>query len=148
MPSRHKKTFTFIQIICLIATIIPAAYTASKPFAIQPDPTYLTGTKTLFTTNMGSTSNVIYSVTYPWILSTSSLNATLSIMGVNFYLKGNQFGWRMSIISLTTSSMAFQVSVNNNNNPLFYLRIGYLVSWNSYLDLNFVSYTFCKIFVI
>jgi hypothetical protein len=113
----------------------------SRPTAIQPDPTYLTGSKTLITASMTSTSPVVYGITYPWTMPTLSLNASLAIMGVNFYMKTAQFGWRMNILSLSDSALALQISVKHKDSPLYYLRVCYMVSYNSYIDMNYVSYT-------
>lgn len=129
----------------IVATVIVVVQN-STPIATQPDPTYLTGMATLITSNMGSTSPVLYTLTYPWTMSTASLNGTLGIVGVNYYISGYQFGWNLGIVSLTALTMVVQVKVYHNYNPLFYLNICYMVTYNSYLDTNYVSYSFSKYF--
>jgi len=132
-----------IKVFFILLTHIFATQN-STPLALQPDPTYLTGTSTLITTNMNSTSPIQYTLNYPWMMSTASLNGSLGIIGVDYYMKGIQFGWNLGIVSLNNLTIVVQASVYNNNSLLYYLNICYMVTYNSYLDLNYVTYTFSK----
>lgn len=136
-----------IILICFLSCLPSFGESLSKPTAVL-DPSYTTGTTVLVTSNWGNTSPSNFLVNYQTTMSTSSLNATLGIMGVNYYIKGTQWGWRMSIASITASSLNVLLNVKNYNNPIYYLRICYFVTYSSLLDISWVSYSFGIFFII
>jgi hypothetical protein len=130
-------------IVTLLVCFFPrATYNYSMPIGITPDPTYTTGTFRLVNANWGNTSPSNFLVNYQTTMSTSSLNASLGVMGINYYIKGSTWGWRMTVASLTASSMNVLLNVKDNNNPIYYLRICYFVTYNTLLDVSWVSYSF------
>lgn len=136
-------------ILCLIILCCFKTVTSlSKPTAIVPDPTYQTGVTTLITSNFSNTSPFNFQINYFAAMSTSSVNATLGIMGVKYYMQGNQFGWRMNTLSVNETAIVIQFYVKKNSNPIFYLRICYMISYNPFLELSWISYTFSKIDII
>lgn len=138
-----------LLIVVLVVCLFPqATYNWSMPIGIVPDPTYTTGTFRLVNSNWGSTSASNFLVSFQTTMSTSSLNASLGVMGINYYIKGSAWGWRMTIPSVTASSMNVLLSVKDSNNPIYYLRICYFVTSNTLLDVNYVSYSFSIIYVI
>ena len=75
-------------------------------------------------------------------MTTSSLNATIGIMGIHYSLRDAQMGWTLHVVSLTDSGMTLRLAVHNNNNPIYFLTVCYLVSQSPLLDINFIEYTF------
>ena len=139
---RHLLSNISALMAIIILSLIPQSIEISRPTAIVPDFTYTTGTAQLINSNWGSTSPTNFLVNYQTTMSTASLNGTLGIMGINYYIKGNNWGWRMSIASIGQSSMNILLNVRNNNNPIFYLRICYFVTYNSLLDASYVTHIF------
>jgi hypothetical protein len=137
------KSLHYLILACLFSSLISLGEAYSKPTAVL-DPSYTTGTSVLVTSNWGNTSPTNFLVNYQTTMSTSSLNATLGVMGVNYYIKGTQWGWRLSIASLTQSSLNVLVNVKNYNNPIYYLKICYFVTDNTLLDINWITYSFSK----
>jgi hypothetical protein len=140
-----KSLLIVIVIVCLFPQ---ATHNWSMPIGITPDPTYTTGTFRMVNSNWGSTSPSNFLVNFQTTMSTSSLNASLGVMGINYYIKGKDWGWRMTIPSVSTSSMNVLLNVKNGNNPIYFLRICYFVTSNPFLDSNYVSYTFSIKYVI
>jgi len=54
----------------------------------------------------------------------------------------------MVVASLTQNSMVIELNVAKGNNPLRLLKINYLVSYNTMLDIGYVEYNFSKILMI
>lgn len=101
-----------IHILLLTITIVPLVLGAtSVPTPIQPDPTYQTGISTVLSSKL-SWSNT-YTISYNSIMSTSSLNASFGIYGIDYDQRNKKHGFRTSIASLDSSSMQIYVKVNN-----------------------------------
>lgn len=75
-------------------------------------------------------------------MTTPSVNATLGIYGINFYMTSQTFGWNMRVSSVSTTTLTIQLYVYSSPNYLNYLKLCYLVSSNPYIDVNFVEYNF------
>jgi len=81
--------------ILLLLQYIQIGFGLSRPLAVQPDSTYQTGVQIIFSTTFISLTDVAFSVPYTTVMSTSSVNASLAIMGIQYQLINNQFGWKM-----------------------------------------------------
>jgi hypothetical protein len=132
-----------LMVVLTLAIFIPCGWTLSKP-TVTPDPSYTTGTTQLVNANWGSTSPTNFLVNYQTTMSTTSLNASLGIMGINYYIKAGQWGWRLSIVSVAQSSLNLFLNVKSNNNPIYYLRICYFVTSNTLLDVNWATLSFSR----
>lgn len=139
---RHLFSNIPAIMITIIFSLIPQSIEISRPTAIAPDLTYTTGTAQLINSGWGNTSPTNFLVNYQTTMNTASLNGTLGIMGINYHIKGNSWGWRMSIVTLAQSSMNILLNVRTGNNPIFYLRICYFVTYNSLLDASYVTESF------
>jgi hypothetical protein len=124
------KTFHNISLLLLIYSI-QLAYSLSRPIAIQPDPTYQTGVQILFNSNFNSLTTVAFGVPFNTAMPTSSLNASLGIMGTKYYMISNVFGWKMSVGSVSINSLSIDIKVISTASYLFYMKISYLVSCNT-----------------
>ena len=98
------KHTSLIQYLLFLA-ILPSAILLSRPVALQPDTTYQTGTQTILSSNFTSTTNQVFAIPYVSIMTTSSLNASLGIYGVKYYMINQAFGWRLFVSSLTSSDL-------------------------------------------
>lgn len=127
--------------LLLLLLLLPLSTPLSRPTA-QLDPTYLTGTATLISSNWTNTAPTNFVVTYPTIMATSSLNGSVGVMDIGFYMANGQWGWRLVIASLNQSGMSLQLNNKNGSNCLFNLKISFLASYNSLLDINSVAYSF------
>ncbi len=132
-----------LQLFLLISGPIFLASALSMPTAIT-DPTYTTGTSTIISSNWGTTTPTSFSFNYQTTMSTSSLNGTLGVIGIDSYIRPSQWGWRMSILSLSQTSLTLNLNVKNSYSPILYLQICYLVTSNTLLELNWVAYSFCN----
>lgn len=117
----------------------------SRPIAIQPDLTYQTGVQIIINSNYASTVYQAFTVPYVSVMSTASLNGSLGIMDVKYYMVSNVFGWRMYIASLTSSVLTIHISVLNPSSSLYLLRVCYFISSNPDLDMGYVEYTYNRI---
>jgi hypothetical protein len=126
-----------ILFVSLLQSVTP-----SYPLALQPDTTYQTGTQIVITSNFASTTEQIFSIPYVSVMTTSSLNATLGIYGINYYLNGTTFGWKLYIASLTSSNLNIHLAVFSTLSPIYYLKLCYLISSRPDLDINYVEYTY------
>jgi hypothetical protein len=73
------------------------------PTAMQPDSTYQTGIVTVISSTLGS--SLTYTLNYNWGMSTSSLNASLGVVGMNLRTANAMHGFRMRVISLNQSAL-------------------------------------------
>jgi hypothetical protein len=71
--------------------------------AMQPDSTYQTGIVTVISSTLGS--SLTYTLNYNWGMSTSSLNASLGVVGMNLRTANAMHGFRMRVISLNQSAL-------------------------------------------
>jgi hypothetical protein len=131
----------------LIAALLPLAFLLQNTEALSlptamADPTYTTGTSVLVSANWSNTSPTSFTASFQTTMSTSSLNATLGIMGVSYYLKGSSWGWQMSVVSVLQTSLSILLNVVDSSNPIYYLKICFFVTYNTLLDVNSVTYTF------
>ena len=83
---RHLLSNISALMAIIILSLIPQSIEISRPTAIVPDFTYTTGTAQLINSNWGSTSPTNFLVDYQTTMSTPSLNGTLGIMGINYYI--------------------------------------------------------------
>lgn len=134
-----KQTF---QLILVSSLLLAIAHSLSKPIALQPDTTYQTGVQTIITTNFTSTAEVVYNIPYTSVMTTSSLNASLGIYGLNYYMINKVFGWKYFVSSLTNVDIIIHLSVYTANSPLYYLKLCYIISSNPDIDMSYVEYTF------
>lgn len=136
-----SNTLRSYALLCLVF-ILPFTHCASYPIALQPDTSYQTGVQIIFTTAFSSTTNQFFFIPYTSIMTTPSVNATLGIYGINFYMTSQTFGWNMRVSSVSTTTLTIQLYVYSSPNYLNYLKLCYLVSSNPYIDVNFVEYNF------
>ena len=122
-----------ISLLLLLAHPIFAAY--STPIGIQPDPTYQTGIASIITSSLTSSST--YTITFNFMMATSSLNASLGIYSIDYNQRNRKHGFKMLITSVTSSTMEVYVEVVSNNEPINILRVSYLVSYSPFLDINY-----------
>ena len=78
-----------------------------------------------------------YTVNYNFAMSTSSLNASLGIFGIDYRQNKKRHGFRMNIVSLNSSAMQVFLRVNNNQDPLYTLKISFLVSYSPLIDIHY-----------
>ena len=107
-----KKELNII-VILIFFQWLQFGYCLSRPIAVQPDLTYQTGVQIIVSTNYNSLTDLAIGVPYATVMSTSSVNASLAIMGTRYYLNNDQFGWKMSIGSVTTTSLSIHLSITS-----------------------------------
>lgn len=88
-------SIALISRFCLGAVVLPTA--------IQPDSTYQTGIVTVLSSALGG--SLTYTLNYNWGMSTSSLNASLGVVGMNLRTANSRHGFRMRVISLNQSAL-------------------------------------------
>lgn len=94
------KSSIIITVALLLTCSLCAVVT---PTPIQPDPTYQTGLVTVISSELKNF--LLYTVNYNWAMSTSSLNASLGIVGMNLRTASTKYGFRMKVISLNQSAL-------------------------------------------
>lgn len=139
---RIKRLYACIISILILLQFFSCGYCLSRPIAVQPDPSYQTGVQIIVSANFASTTFVAIGVPFATGMSTSSLNASLAIMGTKYYMNSDQFGWKMSIGSVTASSLSVHLQITSSLSTLFYMKISFLVSSNSQLDMSFHEFPF------
>jgi hypothetical protein len=112
----------------LILALIPSVLLLSYPIALQPDTTYQTGTQIIITSAYTNTSEQVFSIPYVSVMTTSSLNASLGIYGVNYYMISTTFGWKLFVASITSSNINVHLSVASAASSIYYLKLSFLVS--------------------
>ena len=76
----------FIFPLLILFAIVPLALSAtSYPTPIQPDPTFQTGIVTVLSSSL--TGSNTYTVSYNFIMATSSLNASIGIYSLDYSQK-------------------------------------------------------------
>jgi hypothetical protein len=128
----------------LIAAVLPLVLLSSRPIALQPDTTYQTGTQIILSSNFAFTAEQVFNIPYVSVMTTSSLNASLAIYGVDYYMVSGVFGWKLYVASLTSSNLIIHLSVFSATSPLYYLKLCYIISSNPDIDINYVEYTFSR----
>lgn len=126
----------------ILAALVLAATPISYPIARQPDTSYQTGTQVILSTNFASTTEQAFTIPYFNVMTTASLNATLGIYGIRYYTVGTDFGWKMYVASLTSSTVIVHLAVFSSSSPIYYLKLCYLISAKPELDIAYVEYTF------
>jgi hypothetical protein len=121
--------------LCLLFALGQLVVGWSYPTPSQPDPTYQTGIVTLLSSALSGSGT--YMAGYNFVMSTPSLNASLGIFGIDYSQRQNKFGFRMSIASLTSSSLNVYVRAFDSSDPIKVLKISYLVSYSPYLEINY-----------
>ena len=112
----------------------------STPFAYPTRPDILEGQSIII--NASLTSSNTYIVSYNWAMATDSLIASLGVTGINFKFNGKTPGLQQALISLNISALILQVIVNNQNDPISYMKITYLVPYSVFLDIEYTSFNF------
>ena len=124
-----QPTITLPILLLALALLTTRTHNATAyPTPIQPDPTYQTGQSTII--NTGLTASSTYTINYNWAMATTSLNATLGVVGMSFNFNDSSHGWQQSLISLNKSALIMQVTVVNKYDPINYMKISYLVSYS------------------
>lgn len=136
-----KSKFTILATL-LILSLFPTASSYSRPIARQPDSTYQTGVQTILSTAFTSTAEVAYSIPYTSVMTTSSLNASLGIYGVSYQMISGSFGWKHYVSSITTSTLSVHAAVFSAASSIYYLKLCYIITSNTNIDMNYVEYTF------
>ena len=134
-----------LLLFLIILLLHPYCTPLSWPVALQPDATYQTGVLTVISTNFSSTAAQAFNMSYTNIMSTSSLNASIGIYGIDFYMVKQVFGWSLGISTLSTTNFMLYIYVNSALSRVSSLKICYIVSNNPYIDMNYVRYTFSMI---
>lgn len=132
--------FNTTYLIIFLALLPPAVF-LSFPFARQPDTTYQTGTQIVITSTFNSITETVFSIPYTKVMTTTSLNATLGLYGINYYTVGTAFGWKLYVASLTSSNVIVHLAVFATTSPIYYLKLCYLISAKPELDIAYVEYT-------
>ena len=114
------------------------------PTAIVPDPTMRTAHTTLLSSRLNSESYRYYGVSYPTTMTTPSLDCALGITGIDYWIKNTALGWEMGVVTLDATSLTVQIRVRKNSNPVDYLRICYMVSSSTYLEIAYIHYSLRK----
>ncbi len=131
-----KDKLTCLGILTFISLIYGAfSFSNALPNPIQPDPTYQTGIISILSSQLKS--SLTYTVSYNWAMSTSSLNASLGVVGIDLQTQYPRHGFRMMIMSLNKSALIMYVAVKYDKSPLNILKISYLVSYNPYFDIGY-----------
>lgn len=134
MRNKLSSVYAYFVILCLIPTVL----LLSNPIALQPDRTYQTGTYVIITSNFSNTAQQTFSIPYTSVMTTTSLNATLGIYGVNYYMIGGVFGWKLFVASVTASDISVHLSVFSSSSSIYYLKLCYLISSKTEIDINYV----------
>lgn len=117
---------------------------ATTPMTIvNSDPDYQTGQflAIKLPAEYAGTTISYYNTGYGSNMATASLNATLGIMSNSFSLQGGILGWNITVSSLTATGITIGATAVNSNNKITYLRVCWMVSNHSLLNLNYFSYT-------
>lgn len=136
-----KSNLSFL-LLSIISLLTPIIFTYSRPVALQPDSTYQTGVQVIFSSSYTSTTENAYSIPYTSIMTTTSLNASLGIYGMNFQMINGVFGWKLYVASVTPSSLNIQIAVFSSSSAISYLKLCYIISSNTDIDMNYVEYSF------
>ena len=122
--------------------LIQISLSWSYPTPIQPDLTYQTGIVTLYTGSL--TGSGVYTLNYNFAMTTSSLNGSLGIVGLDYRQNNKRHGFRMNIASMNNSAMQVYLEANYNREPIYLMKVSYLASYSPYLDVNYISYSYCN----
>jgi hypothetical protein len=133
-----RKASSIAINLVLIAAIIPYVLLLSYPTALQPDTTYQTGISIVISSYYANTTYQVFAIPYVSVMTTSSLNASLGIYGVDHLMISTSFGWNLLVASVTTSNVIIHLSVVSATNYISYLKLCYMINSNTNIDMNFV----------
>lgn len=133
-----KSNLSLLLPTTIILLLIPHVFLYSRPVALQPDTTYQTGVQIVISSSYANTTSNAYSIPYTSVMSTTSLNASLGIYGLNFYMINGAFGWKMYVASVSTSNINIQIAVYSAASSIYYLKVCYIISSNTDIDMNYV----------